>query len=139
MYSNKFVTELIKDAINDELKINKFYTELANSIRDIEDSKMLMEIGIDEKKHYEMFMDIYEKLTGEKYNPSNEISIDIDSDFIKNIPDAIKGELKSVEAYRPILFAIENPQLKNYLTEIISDEQNHAALLNFIYSKYKNR
>lgn len=137
MYSNKFVLELIKDSINDELIVNKFYSDLANSIRDVDDKKMIEQISLDENKHYKMFMDIYNKLTNEEYTPENIEYQNISSNFISNIVNSIKGELSSVEAYRPILFALENQQFKNYLTEIITDEQNHAARLNYMYSKYK--
>lgn len=137
MYSNKFVLELIKDSINDELMVNKFYSDLANSIRDVDDKKMIEQMSLDENKHYKMFMDIYNKLTNEEYKPENIKYQNISSDLISNIINSIKGELSSVEAYRPILFALENQQFKNYLTEIITDEQNHAAKLNYMYSKYK--
>lgn len=137
MYSNKFVLELIKDSINDELMVNKFYSDLANSIRDIDDKKMIEQMSLDENKHYKMFMDIYNKLTNEEYTPENIEYQNISLDIISNIINSIKGELSSVEAYRPILFALENQQFKNYLTEIITDEQNHAARLNYMYSKYK--
>lgn len=137
MYSNKYVLELIKDAIQDETIDNKYYSELANSIRDIDDKKTLEQMSLDEEKHLKMFKDIYNKLTNEDYTP-NEIKYkDINSDLINNFITAIADELNAVEAYRPILFALEDSQFKNYMTEIITDEQNHAARLNFMYSKYR--
>ncbi len=137
MYSNKYVTELITDGIIDEIKNGNFYLDLANIIKDNDDKKMIEQISLDENKHYKMLMDIYEKLIKEKFTPDNNIEIEIDKDIIKNIVNAFKGELEAVEFYRPILFALENQQFKNYITEIISDEQNHAAKLNYLYSKYK--
>lgn len=137
MYSNKFVLELIKDGINEEPIVSKYYSELANSMRDIDDRKMLEQMSLDEKKHYEMLRDIYTKLTNEEYTPKDIDLMPIDKDLVKNIINSIKAELDTVEAYRPILFALENQQFKNYLTEIITDEQNHAAKLNYMYSKYK--
>ncbi len=137
MYSNKYVIELIKDGIDEEPMVSKFYSELANSVRDIDDKKMLEEMSLDEKKHFEMLCDIYTKLTNEKYTPKKTEAPIIDKDFLKNIAASIKAELNTVESYRPILFALENQQFKNYLTEIITDEQNHAALLNYMYSKYR--
>lgn len=137
MYSNKYVLELIKDSIKDELIVSKFYSDLANSIRDVDDKKMIEEMSLDENKHYKMFMDIYNKLSKEEYTPENIEYQKVSSDLISNIVNSIKGELSSVEEYRPILFALENQQLKNYLSEIITDEQNHAAKLNYMYSKYR--
>lgn len=137
MYSNQFVLELIKDAINDELSDNKFYADLAKAVKDIDDKKTLEQMSLDEKKHYEMFADIYKKLSDKEYSPENVEYKTLDTNIINNIERAINGEFAGVEAYRPILFALENKQFKNYLTEIITDEQNHAAKL--IYMVSKNR
>ena len=135
MYSNQFVLELIKDAINDELSDNRFYSDLAKAVKDVDDKKTLEQMSLDEMKHYEMFMDILKKLTGEEYIPKNVEFKTLDSNIINNIERAINGELAGVEAYRPILFSLENQQFKNYLTEIITDEQNHAARLIYMFSK----
>ncbi len=137
MYSNKYVLELIKDAIDDELKVGDFYSALSASVRDIDDSKMLGEICLDERKHMKMLEDVYNKLAEEDYMPKTSDEPALADDYIKNIESAISGEIKSAEGYRPLLFALENQQLKNYITEIMTDEQNHAAKLNYIYSKNK--
>lgn len=137
MYSNKYILELIKDAIKDEMIDNKYYSDLANTVRDIDDKKILEQMSLDEKKHLEMFNDIYKKLTDKTYIPDNVDYKKVLSELTENLTKSIAGELGGVEAYRPILFALENPQLKNYLTEIITDEQNHAARLNYMYSKYR--
>lgn len=137
MYSNKYVLELIKDAINDEEIDFKYYSDLANSVRDIDDKKTLEQMSLDEQKHKKMFQDIYKKLTNDSYTPENISYKNVSTNFLKNFTESIKGELHGVEAYRPILFSLENPQFKNYLIEIITDEQNHAARLNYMYSKYR--
>ena len=137
MYSNKYVIELIKDAINDETATYKYYSKLANSMRDIDDKKTLEQMSLDEQKHKKMFEDIYKKLTNEKYTAKNMDYGNISPVPSDNFTRSINGELSTVEAYRPILFSLENPQFKNYLIEIITDEQNHAARLNYMYSKYR--
>lgn len=137
MYSNKYILELIKDAIKDEMIDNKYYSDLANTVRDIDDKKILEQMSLDEKKHLEMFNDIYKKLTDKTFTPENIEYKKVSPELTENLTKSISGELGGVEAYRPILFALENPQLKNYLTEIITDEQNHAARLNYMYSKYR--
>lgn len=137
MYSNKYVLELIKDAINDETATYKYYSELANSMRDIDDKKALEQMSLDEQKHKKMFEDMYKKLTNEDYSNENINHENISPQLSDNFTKSIKGELSTVESYRPILFALENPQFKNYLIEIITDEQNHAARLNYMYSKYR--
>ncbi len=137
MYSNKYVIELIKDAIAGERKSCCFYTDFANSMKDIDDKKTLEQISLDEKKHLEMFEDIYKKLTGDDCILADEEHSSISADIELNIKNALKREFENVEAYRPILFALESTQLKNYLTEIITDEQNHAARLIYMESRRK--
>ncbi len=137
MYPNKFLTELIEDALNEEVKDNGFYDGLAAKISDIDDKNKLKQMSLDEKKHYNMLKEIYEKLTGKEFSPQKEADKNEAESIVKSIEKAIDKELESVEMYRPILFALENPAFKNYLQEIITDEQNHAARLNYMYSKYK--
>ena len=137
MYPNKFLTELIEDALNEEVKDNDFYDGLAAEISDIDDKNKLKQMSLDEKKHYNMLKEIYEKLTGKEFSPQKEADKNEAESIVKSIENAIDKELESVEMYRPILFALENPAFKNYLQEIITDEQNHAARLNYMYSKYK--
>lgn len=45
-------------------------------------------------------------------------------------------ELNAVENYRSLMFALSEQWMRDYLTEIYTDEQNHAAKLSFLYSKY---
>lgn len=137
MYPNKYLTELIKDALNEEVKENGFYDNLAAKINDIDDKNKLKQMSLDEKKHYNMLKEMYEKLSGEKFTPQEKAEESKDENTVKSIEKAIEKELEAVEIYRPILFALENPAFKNYLQEIITDEQNHAARLNYMYSKYK--
>lgn len=137
MYSNKYVIELIKDAINEEISQNKYYSNLANSIKDIDDKKAIEQISLDEHKHREMFEDIYNKLTGETYSPENIRYKTIEPVLTNNFTSSVSNELEAVDLYRPILFSLENQQFKNYITEIITDEQNHAARLIYMYSKYR--
>ena len=106
-------------------------------MEDIDDKNKLKQKSLDEKKHYNMLKEIYEKLTGKEFSPQKEADKNEAESIVKSIENAIDKELESVEMYRPILFALENPAFKNYLQEIITDEQNHAARLNYMYSKYK--
>ena len=60
-------------------------------------------MSLDEKKHYEMFADIYKKLNDKEYSPENVEYKTLDTNIINNIERAINGEFAGVEAYRPIL------------------------------------
>ncbi len=138
MYPNKYITELLKDALQSEAMTEAFYEKLAADVSDIDDKERLKQMSLDESKHYNMLSEIYDTLTGDAFELEKENKENKEE---SSVPDRIAGaidkELASVEMYRPILFALENPGFKNYLQEIITDEQNHAARLNYMYSKNK--
>jgi hypothetical protein len=136
MYPNQYISKLLETAINNELKDNQFYINMANSTVDSDNQKIFMDIGMDEEKHSKILTDLYTKLNG-SYPETENINIDIDSDFLTNIYNAILDETNAVENYRVLLFAFDKPEYKNAITEIILDEQNHAAKLNYLYSKNK--
>ncbi len=135
MYSNKYVLDLLKDAIVDETIDNKFYTEMANKFP--ENKMEFLSIAQDEQKHKNMFEDIYQKLTDTSFEPTNINYKTVSENLNENLSNAVSGELSEIEMYRPILFALENQQFQNYLFEIITDEQKHATKLNHIYIKNK--
>lgn len=138
MYPNKYITELVKDVLKVKEKTIHFYENLAEDVSDIDDKEKLRQICLDENKHYNMLKDMYNKMADNSYEPDNLKEENSEKDNVLNrIAAAIDKELESVEVFRPILFALENPLFKNYLQEIITDEQNHAARLNFMYSKNK--
>lgn len=60
----------------------------------------------------------------------------ISDNMAENFSNALFGELSAVEFYRKLYFAFLNPELRDALFEIITDEQGHAQILNYMYSKY---
>ncbi len=138
MYPNKYLTELVKDALENEIRTVDFYEKLAADVNDIDDKERLRQICLDENKHKSMLSEMYRELEGKEYEPSDKKEpANEQRDVLTRIAESIDKELEGVELYRPILFALENKRFKNYLQEIITDEQNHAARLNFMYSKNK--
>ena len=137
MYPNKYITELLKDAINSEAMTVEYYQQLASDVSDIDDRERLRQMSLDEKKHYNMLMEMYKAMAGKDFEEGDKKEVPKGENVLSRIAASIDKELENVEAYRPILFALEDPMFKNYLQEIITDEQNHAARLNYMYSKNK--
>lgn len=135
MYPNQFIPKLIMDYIADELTDIDFYTALAELTTDSEDISILKDIALDEEKHSRILSDIYKKLTDISPEAVQSEPVELLPTFSENLVKALKGELSAVEKYRPLMFALNEQQLKDYLFEIISDEQNHSALINYLYSK----
>lgn len=136
MYPNKYVSKLIVNAIEDEIMAERVYNNLCEMLYDIDDKKILKEIAIDEEKHTKMLKELYTEING-SYADLAENKNEMENNPLECIAKAIKEETESVEKYRTLLFAFEKPEYKNMIMEIIFDEQNHAAKLNYLYSKNK--
>lgn len=136
---NRYVTEMLIEAIKDERTDAKYYNELANMLEDESDKKILHKIHNDELKHEKIFTEIYELLTGSAPN-EEDLTIEekpISENIAENFANSIFDELKAVEFYRKIMFSFLNQELRDALYEIITDEQAHAQISNYMYSKYK--
>lgn len=136
MYPNKYISELIQDAVNKEYANRDFYNNLSDLSTDIDDKKILKDISMDEEKHAKILKELY-YIINSSYPDLSKAEIYIDNDLTENICSAIMDETKAVEGYRAILFALESQNVKDMIMEIIFDEQNHAAKLNYLYSKNK--
>lgn len=138
MYPNQYVSKFIEYAIADELDDSRFYSDLSDRVTDIEDKKMLKEMSIDEMKHSKMLSELYNEINNANPQINEEERDNKNQESILNsFANAIQGETNAVEKYRTLLFAFEKPEYKNMITEIITDEQNHSAKLNYLYSKNK--
>jgi rubrerythrin len=135
MYPNKYIPKLVKEYIADEMADNKLYSELAANVNDSEVSELLKETSQEEGKHVRILEDVYYKLTGEEAENIAAQEYELQADFTANITKALMGELAAVEKYRALMFALEDEQLRDYIYEIISDEQVHADRMNYIYAK----
>ena len=61
---------------------------------------------------------------------------ELSDNIFLNLDKRVMEELNAVENYRSLMFALSEQWMRDYLTEIYTDEQNHAAKLSFLYSKY---
>jgi rubrerythrin len=128
--------DLLKEAMLDEKKDHRKYRmmmEMTDNKEVIEQIRFAYE---DEAKHYKMFQEIYEELTGkeiqvptpeqEKYNK-----------LIDAVKSSINGELEAVEFYRDIRAMLRAKKHRDMLYEIITDEQEHATRFVYLYSMLK--
>ena len=92
-------------------------------------------MSLDEYKHKRIFEEIYTALTGEQ--PTISV-VETETDF-SDIPAVLVNrlfdELESVEMYRDIMSAFEDNAIRDMLFEIITDEQSHADILNYLIHK----
>ena len=135
-YRNEQVTDLIIEAMHDERSDNTKYKMMmdvteSNKIRD--QIKFAYE---DEGKHYKLFQNIYQQLTGQ-YIEIPRPKIELSDNFVDDIESSINGELKAVELYRKIMSMLPTQQMRDTLFEIITDEQEHATRFVYLYSMLK--
>lgn len=134
MYPNKYVSELITDSIAYELADYELYDNMSKNVSDTDDKKMLEEISLDELKHSKILTELYNSINGKDPEVTKIEPAEYDN-ILMAFSERIGKETDSVENYRTLLFAFENPEYKNMITEIIFDEQNHCAKMNYLYSK----
>lgn len=135
-YPNQYIPKLILDYIADELADSDFYKRLASTVKEKNVEEILRDISMDEEKHYKMLEKIYENITGQSENNINFTPEELSDNIFLNLDKRVMEELNAVENYRSLMFALSEQWMRDYLTEIYTDEQNHAAKLSFLYSKY---
>jgi len=122
--------------MSDELADSDFYKKLASTVKEKDVEEILRNISIDEEKHYKMLKKIYESITGQPANVTDFTPEELSDNIFLNLDKRVMEELNAVENYRSLMFALSEQWIRDYLTEIYTDEQNHAAKLSFLYSKY---
>lgn len=122
--------------MSDELADSDFYKKLASTVKEKDVEELLRNISMDEEKHYKMLEKIYESITGQPANVTDFTPEELSDNIFLNLDKRVMEELNAVENYRSLMFALSEQWIRDYLTEIYTDEQNHAAKLSFLYSKY---
>lgn len=134
-YDRKLL-DLLREAMMDEKKDHRKYRMMMEMTDNKEVIEQIRYAYEDEAKHYDMFREIYEELTGkdiqimppeqEKYNK-----------LIDAVKSSINGELGAVELYREIRAMLKGKKHRDMLYEIITDEQEHATRFVYLYSMLK--
>lgn len=134
--ANRYILEMIKSALADEATDANYYDRLAKMITCPEDSKLVHKIHHDENKHYNILKNIYYELTGEKIGDVEFEEKELSPELWQNFANSIITELEGAEFYRKLLFSFLNVELRDWMTEMMTDEQAHAQIMNYLFSKY---
>lgn len=126
-YTDPYLLELIKEAIEDEAQGVKEYKQMAE-LAQSEEKQMLEKIALDEEKHYNMLNEIYKKLNNSTVTPIVTEGVRVVKTE-RNKKAMVKAKLDKMELYRVLYFNLKQPRYKNYVFEIMSDEQKHAIML----------
>lgn len=141
MYSymayNVTPAQLMK-AMKGEAEARKYYKRLISMAPNEEEADIIEKFYEDETKHLSKFRMLFEMTTGKEPELANVKSPDFDS-YIEGVEKAILDELEAYEFYRDIYLSSNNPIVREVFFEAFTDENEHAAHLNYLYTKNKNR
>lgn len=126
---------LIQEAVAGETEDRMFYQFLIDNAPSQEDREIIAGIRDDEISHFELFRYVYYQLTGQTLPPPMPSTLIAPATYCDGVAQAIRGEQNAVRKYRQILFALQDRQLINILTGIITDEIRHGSLYNYLYTR----
>ena len=134
--NDRSVLEMLRSALKDEKITADYYRKLADRIQDDHDEQILLNISLDEIKHGKLLSEIYEKITGEQFL---EITVDekmpagsLGEEFL----DSMEDEIGDYLFYRDLYLAMFQPEMRDILFEIMTDEQCHCQWLSYLAGKY---
>ncbi len=135
-YDRKLL-DLLREAMSEEKQDHNKYGHMMEMTDNDEIIEQIQYAYEDEAKHYGMFQEIYEELTGSDIVNIMNKEHEHQKHLIDAVKSSINAELEAVELYREIRAMLRGKKYRNMLFEIITDEQEHAARFVYLYSMLK--
>lgn len=132
------ILDMLIIALKNENEDKNYYKSLMERVSNEEDAKIINQISLDEKKHYNYLMQIYKRLTGQTLSLEDE-QVKLQDNLVDNFAKSIFDEIEAVEFYRRLMFIFLDLQIRDMIYEIITDEQAHATKMNYLFSKYNDK
>ncbi|MGJ7921083.1 ferritin-like domain-containing protein [Neobacillus sp. LXY-4] len=132
--TGKLVQDIAK-AINGEYSAVLCYERIARMSRDETVRQQILEIRQDEVRHYQEFLQIYQRLTGQ--NPHIQPTEECPNTYREGLEFALIDEQKTVDFYLEIARETTDPVIKEVFKNAAADEQNHAVW--FLYYLSMNK
>jgi rubrerythrin len=137
MTYNVTPAQLLK-AMKGEAEARKYYKRLMGMAPNERDEDIIEHFFEDETKHLSKFRMLFEMITGKEPEIANVKQPDFDN-YLEGIEQAILDELEAYEFYRDIYLSNNNPIVRDIFFEALTDENEHAAHLNYLYTKNMNK
>ena len=134
--ANIKTVELIKAAIDDEAANALFYEKLSERL-EAEDKEVAESIISDEAKHRKLLEYIYTLLTGENAAEPEAEAVELSESSADNLNSAISDKVNAVKFYRELMLSAAADEVRDLFFEIMTDNGSHAALLNYLFTKYR--
>lgn len=127
--------QLIEDAVKGETEDRLFYQYLIDTAPSPRDREIIAGIRDDEMRHYSLFRELYQSLTGNALPNVQSMEFEKPASYCAGLYKALYGEQSAVTRYRRILYAMRDRRDINVLTGIVTDELRHLGLYNYLYAK----
>jgi len=126
--------EGVKKAVQGEKEDELFYDYLISVAPTSGEKEIIGSIRDDERRHNELFRNIYGELTGIEVTSGEEETFERPESYIDGIKKALFGELRAVEKYRVIKRGLPMGHYRDILFDIITDELKHASKYNYLFT-----
>ncbi|TCS95762.1 ferritin family protein [Hazenella coriacea] len=129
-------TSIIRDiekAVSGEYNAILCYAKLAEMAPNEEEQERILEIRQDEVRHYQIFSQIYTRLTGKKPTVTEEECPDC---YKEGLDFAFKDEQNTVDFYQNIADRAKDLHVKQQFRRAAFDEQNHAVWFLYYMNKH---
>lgn len=123
---------LIMQAVQGEREDELFYDYLISVAPTQEEEDIISDIRDDERKHNQMFREIYAYFTGLELPRADRQNFIEPNSYLDGIKKAFFGELSAMERYRDIRAGLPSMYYKDMVFEILTDELKHADKYNYI-------
>ncbi len=124
--------KLVKQAVQGEREDELFYDYLISVAPTREEEKIISDIRDDEKKHNQMFREIYAYYTGNELPRAGRENFKEPESYLEGVRKAFFGELSAMERYRIIRAGLPSRYYRDMVFEILTDELKHADKYNYI-------
>ena len=141
MYSymtyNVTPAQLIK-AMKGEAEARKYYKRLMGMAPNEKEEGIIERFYEDETKHLSKFRMLFEMITGKEPELGSVKPPEFDG-YLEGVEQALLDELEAYEFYRDVFLSSNHPIVRDTFFEALTDENEHAAHLNYLYTKNKDR
>lgn len=123
---------LMYDAVQGEAEDEMFYSYLISIAPTKNEKDIITSIRDDERKHNQMYREIYKHFTGKEIPTPKNVDFDKPNSYKQGLTKALFGELSAVERYRDIRAGLPTEYYRDMVFEILTDELKHASKYNYL-------
>ena len=131
---NKLVRDIEK-AINGEYSAIQCYAKLAERAPTDKVRERILEIRKDEKRHLQVFSQVYKNLTGSQ--PKPKVIEECPGTYVRGLEVALEDEQETVDFYLTVADETSNLYVKEAFRRAAADEQNHAVWFLYFLTRTK--